>query len=481
MTIPDAKTLFKSVKTNKFFALTILFLISYTVSAIIVSVLRFWQFEAGYFDFGINDQAIWSVSRFNIPITYHPNYIAVGGFNIHLADHFSPSIYLLSPLYWFTNRQEIILIAQAISVGLSAFVGVILARKFIKNNFVVFALIFSYLGFVGMQNALITEFHEATLSPLFIMISFWAIINKRWKIFYLCLVIILGLKETFAGLGTGLGIFIFLYDRKNWKHAAATIALSISWGLAATKLVIPNLSGRTYFYAPGNAFESFISMLASFLHFDIRLKTLFYSFLSFGFLPLFYFPLLPGISENFLSRFLADGSPRFTLALHYSAPLAAFMFFSSVLIFSKMEKSKRFKKIVVIYAAFLILNTVILHQFVLHGPLALVYNKAFYLQTANNKYAEDFIKKIPTDKGLIMAQNNIAVRFAHQKVMMLDPVPANFNPGVIALNLTPGQNPNNFFPMTYEKSVILKDELLIDPKYKLIKYGGELYIFIKIK
>lgn len=481
MTIPNAKSITDTLRKNKILTATVIFIILYTSAAVIVSVLRFWQFEAGYFDFGVNDQAIWSVSRFNIPITYHPNYIAVGGFDIHLADHFSPSIYLLSPLYWFTNRQEVILIAQAVAVGLSALVGMTLARRFIKNNFVIFALVFSYLGFVGMQNALITEFHEATLSPLFIMISFWAIVNKRWKIFYLSLLIILGLKETFAGLGTGLGLFILFYDRKNWKHAVATIALCMSWALIITKLVIPSLSGRPYFYAPGNGLESFIAMIKAFFHLDVRLKTLFYSFLSFGFLPLLYFPLLPGISENFLSRFLADGAPRFTLALHYSAPLAALMFFSSVLVFSRMEKSKRFRKIIIPYAAFLIINTFVLHQFILHGPLALAYNRAFYTQTENNKYIEDFIKNIPTDEGLIMAQNSIAVRFAHHKVMMLDGVPAHFNPGVIALNLTPGQNPNNYFPLNYETATSLKNQLLIDPLYKVTKYGDELYIFKKIK
>lgn len=481
MTIPNAKSITDTLRKNKILTATIIFIILYTSAAIIVSVLRFRQFEFGYFDFGIFDQIIWSASRFNIPITYHPNFIAVGGFNIHLADHFNPSIYLLSPLYWLTSRQEVILIAQSVTVGLSALVGVILARKFIKNDFIIFALIFSYLGFVGLQNALITEFHEATISPLFILISFWAIVTKKWKIYYLSLIMILGLKETFAGLGVGLGLFILLYDRKNWKHGVATFIICISWALITTKLIIPTFSGHPYFYTPGNTLESFTAMIQSFFHFDIRLKTLFYSFLSFGFLPLFNLPLLPAILENFLTRFLSDGTTRFTLALHYSAPLAALMFSSSVLVFSKMEKSKRLKKIIIPYAAFLIVNTFILHQFILHGPLALSYNKTFYLQTKNNQYVEDFIKKIPKDHGLIMTQNNIALRFAHQKVMLLDQAPEHFNPSVIAINLTPGQNPNNFFPLNYETATSLKDRLLIDPLYKVTKHGDELYIFKKNK
>lgn len=454
--------------------LTLGFIAIYTLAAIIVSVLRFWQFEAGYFDFGVNDQAIWSVSRFNLPITYHPNYL--NGFGIHLADHFSPSIYMLSPLYWITSKQEIILIAQALSVGLSAVIGWQIARRFIKNNLAIFALIFTYLGFIGMQNALITEFHEATLSPLFILLSFWAIINKRWKLFYACLFIILGLKETFAGLATGIGIFMLLFDRKNLKHAVLTIIISLSWALLITKLVIPSLSGRPYFYAPEHGIESFFEMLKAFLQLDIRLKTLFYSLLSFGFLPLFNISLLPAISENFLSRFLAEGYPRYTLGFHYSAPLSAIMFFSSVLVFSRIEKSKRLRRIIIPYSLFLILNSVILHQFILHGPLALSYNKAFYSQTKNTRYIESFTKKVPTD-GLIMAQNDIAARFTHHKVMMLDRNYPHWKAKYIVLNLTPGQNPNNFFPLTYDDSVELKNRIIQENKYSLKKYGEELYLF----
>ena len=465
------------ILNNKIQSLTFFFIGIYIISAITVSVLRFWQFEAGYFDFGVNDQAIWSVSRFKLPITYHPNYL--NGFGIHLADHFSPSIYFLSPLYWLTSRQEIILIAQAVFVGLSALVGWAVAKKFIKNDFVVFALVFSYLGFIGMQNALITEFHEATLSPLFILLSFWAIVNKKWKIFYICLFIILGLKETFAGLTTGLGIFMVLYDRKNLRHALATILISLSWAFIITKFVIPNLSGRPYFYAPEHGVSSFFNLLSAFLHFDIRLKTLFYSFLSFGFLPLFSLPLLPAISENFLSRFLAEGYPRYTLAFHYSAPLAALMFFSSVLVLSKIEKNIKLRKIAVPFGLLMIINTFFLHQFILHGPLGLSYNKVFYTQTKNNKYVEDFIKRVPKD-GLIMAQNNIAARFAHEKIMMLDKNYQNWNAKYIVLNLTPGQNPNNFFPLSYEHAVELKDRIIYDGRYRLTKHGDELYLFTRL-
>src|SRR6185437_4980732 len=79
----------------------------------IVSLNRFWQYEVSFVDFGQYDQAIWKVSRFQEPITYHFIY---GRINV-LGDHVTPTIFLISPLYWFTDRSEMILLVQALAVA----------------------------------------------------------------------------------------------------------------------------------------------------------------------------------------------------------------------------------------------------------------------------------------------------------------------------------------------------------------------------
>ena len=66
----------------------------YTLAAVLVSLHRFWQFEVFYYDFGIFDSAIWKAAHFTAPIIDH---FVVGG-KVIFADHFSPSIFLLSPL-----------------------------------------------------------------------------------------------------------------------------------------------------------------------------------------------------------------------------------------------------------------------------------------------------------------------------------------------------------------------------------------------
>lgn len=465
-----------NIPKNKFNLLVFFFIAIYTLAAIIVSVLRYYQFETHYFDFGIFDKAIWEASRLQAPIVYHMNFDT--GKNIILADHFNPSIFLLSPLFWITERREILLIAQAVSVGLSAVIGFYIARTLVKSKIAIFALIVSYLGFIGMQNALITDFHEATIVTVPLMLSIWAALKRKWKLFYVCLFVILGFKEAFAGLGVGLGLFLVITGRENRKHTVTTIGISLLWAYLTTSIIIPHLSGRPYFYAPQDGLLGVKLMIEGILSFDTRAKTLFYSFASFGFLPAFYAPLLPAISENLISRFISDPA-RFGLQFHYSAPLSALMFFSSAFVFQRMEKSKRLVKIIVPYSVLIISFVFVMHQFYLRGPLALAYNPTFYSQTKNTKYIEDFLKKMPQN-GLIMTQNDLSVRFTHGDVMLLDKNYLDKKPTHVILNLTPGQNLNNYFPLSAGDAIELKNLLLYDNNYKLTKFGDELYLFTRI-
>jgi hypothetical protein len=56
-----------------------------------------------------------------------------------------------------------------------------------------------------------------------------------------------------------------------------------------------------------------------------------------------------------------------------------------------------------------------------------------------------------------------------------------YGPDTVALNLTPGQNPNSFYPLKYNDAKLLKETLVNDKNYKLTKFADELYLFTKIK
>ena len=240
----------------------------FTIAGIIVSLHRFWQYEVFYYDFGIFDRAIWQVSKFQAPIIDH---LIVGGKWI-FADHFSPSIFLLSPLYWLTTKSEVLLVAQATIVGLSGIVLYGIGKQVLRNKFLAFGILSCYLLFLGLQNAVITDFHELTVATLPFMLIFWAILNKKLKLYLLFLIITLGFKEVLFATGIGIGVALFFLRKEWWRIALFTIIVSIAWGIISIKFVIPAFSDGIYVYAPSLP-DGVLNKVTAFFDHPIKIKT----------------------------------------------------------------------------------------------------------------------------------------------------------------------------------------------------------------
>lgn len=453
------------------------FILVYTAAAVIVSLNRFWQYQNFYFDLGIFDSAIWQVSRQQLPLVDH---IDLSNQKIIIfADHFNPSIFLISPFYWLTDKTEMLLVVQSLAVGLSALFAYFIALKLIRSKLAIFALIVAFLGYVGLQNAIISDFHEATVAVLPLTVIFWAIIHRKWKLYFILLVILLGFKESFAGLGIGLGLYLLIRDRKNWMAGAITIILSFVWGFLTIKFIIPYFSEGVYLYTPKELPQNLNELVSRFTEPALTRSTIFFTYLSFGFLPIFDLSIFPAVFGNFFERFVLSASKGRDLGMHYNAVLSPILFMGSLHIFAFMEKHNLLKRVVCLYSIFIIATVIILHRFILHGPLGLVYNPVFYEQNQRVKYVDDFVKYFPK-QGVIMTQNDLAVRLTHYDVRLLRENYYLINPDHIIFNLTSGQNPNSFFPLTYERAVDLKNILLEDESYRVEKFADELYIFSKL-
>ena len=446
----------------------------FTVAGIIVSLNRFWQYEVFYFDFGIFDQAIWKVSQFRAPIIEH---FIVGGKWI-FADHFNPSIFLLSPFYWLTTRNEILLVVQAVAVGLSGIVLYSIGKHVLRNKFLALSILACYFLFSGLQNAVITEFHELTVAMLPLMLTFWAILNKKLKLYLLFLIITLGFKESLFATGIGIGIALF-FLRKEWRHLAfLTITISIIWGIVSIKFIIPAFSNDIYIYAPSLP-SGILNKVSALVDNPLKIKTLFYSFLSFGFLPILSPTFWPIIVQDYVLRFLPAGAgTRWDLGLHYNAQSAVILAIASVFGLHNLMKIKQSAKFIHFLGIILMINAFILYRFILHGPFALVYNQTFYKHTKDLVFLNDLIKKIPANSS-IMTHNNLAARFTHQQVWILRINYEVYKPDYILIDNRAGQNPNDFFATSNNIDDIIKI-VKKDTVYKLIYNTQEQFIFKRI-
>ena len=445
-------------------------IIIYTLAATLVSLHRFWQYEVFYYDFGIFDQAIWNVAHFTPPIIDH---FVIGGKWI-FADHFSPSIFLLSPLYWVTDRPEILLVTQAVSVGLSGLILYLIGKALIKEQYVSSAVTILYLLFIGTQNALISDIHEVTYMMLPLMLCFYSIIHNRKKLFWLTFLITLGFKESSSLLGIGIAIFMYFWSPKLRKTAVISAVISITWGFVTTQMIIPAFYGRRYFYTPSLSNDPLV-LLGSFFDTPEKRHTLFISFLRFGFLPVFSPLTWPLVLQDFSARFLQNEfALRHTLGLHYSTQLAVIFGISSLLGIRAIGRRITSPILLPILTIVLLMLSFFLHQFKLHGPLGLSYNPAFYRHTQNFTFLNDLLRRVP--KGsTIMTQNNLAPHLIHtHHVYLLRAVYDDYMPDYFVLDLREGQNYNDFFGADIEA---LKLTLPNDTRYEVYYKNGEQIIY----
>lgn len=465
----------KRIRTIIFAPQTIAILICviFSIFGILINLNRFWQYESGYYDFGLFDRAIWNVAHFKLPITDH--FVFSG--KVIFADHFNPSIFLLTPIYWITSHSEALFIIQDIFVGLSGYVLYKIGSRVLKKEFLALSVLLSYFLFVGLQNAIFSDFHELTVATLFIMLTFWAIIKGDKKLFFLFLIITLGFKESLFLLGIGMSVFIYIY-RKEWKKVAiATFIISLLWGFFAIMVIIPFFSGGIYNSEPlltGGVTAVIFRLFTPF----IKVKTVFLTLFSFLFLPILTPSLWVIMLLNFLHRFLLPGSTRWDLGLHYNAELAPTLAISVILALRTLQK-KLSRRIVYIVTVTLFITSFVLYRFILHGPYGLSYNPAFYRHTKDFAYLDRLIKRIPQN-ATVIAQNNIASRFLHNKeVWILRENYRQFNAEYILFDLRPGQNPTNFLGAHDINNVF--EKVSNDTNYHIIYHDGDQYIFKRQK
>lgn len=444
----------------------------FITTGILVSLHRYWQYETFYYNFGVFDQAIWHVSRFQPPIIEH---LLVGG-KWNLADHFDLSILLLAPVFWLTSKSEVLLIVQAIFAGLAGLVIYRIGLDVLKDKFLSLSIACCYFFFVGIQNAVITDFQELTIMTLPVTLTFLFIIRKQLKLFWLFFLLVLGFKEVTFLLGIGIAVFIFFYNKKWRIQAISAFIVSILWGYLAMKVFIPYFSGGIYLHMPDLA-EGIMGKVNAMFDEPVKRQTLYYSFLQFGFLPVFSPDMWFAIIQDYVQRFLPKYTTTYwTLGLHYNAVVTTLLAIASIFGLSFLERIKRIKKYIYIIALILIINAFYQFRFTHHGPFLMAINPDFYKHTSDFKFLDNLIAKIPAGAS-VMTQNNLGVRFDHRKFIYLRENYETYSPDYILIDNRPGQNPNDFLFAPDISRLLTK--IKHDSSYGIFYHNRDQYIFKK--
>ena len=401
--------MFKKRKKSEILVIVLLIFI-FAVLYSLLSIIRHNRFDSFAYDLGIYDQVVWQYSRLKIPYSSIKEKIIFG-------DHFTPTLAFLAPLYWIWNNVRTLLIFQSFWVSISAFGFYLLAKHKKLPLLPIFAVLFSYLSFFGIQNAINFDFHEIMVGIGFLpwIFLFWE--KEDWGKTILLSIFFLGSKENLALIIFGLG-FLTLF-KKNIKVGGLIIFLSCAYFVLVVNKIIPFFSPVGYEYQPSLPATP-LGFIQSFFLPKEKTQTLIYSFFWFSFLPLFnpgaLFLSLIDFSQYFLSG--EKYSSMWGLYMHYRASVAPILAWGMINSFSSLKR----KKINVNYLAVLAIIIPLLLDYQLHLPLNKL-SKKYYWQRKeymrDNQRMINYIKKTISEDAGVVAQNNLVPHLTHRDNIFL--------------------------------------------------------------
>jgi uncharacterized membrane protein len=240
----------------------------------------------------------------------------------HWAFHFSPILFLCTPLVVFVHSGLALTAIQAGAIALTAPPAYLMARKRapVPRALALAGIVLIYPPLLGVE---FTDFHENAFVPAATLWMLWAVDSRRWALAYAFLALTLAIKEdqavilAFAALAAVVGFF-----RRNDRAGVAFAMTAMSASLlvfSAYFLLIRPLTDSASSWQPTRFYAWTPADLAD--PASLIGDRLGYVLLALA--PLALVPLrsplivlaLPGFAECLLSR----EHPTYTMGQHYAA------------------------------------------------------------------------------------------------------------------------------------------------------------------
>jgi uncharacterized membrane protein len=292
-------------------------------------IYRYDRFGSTAFDLGIQDQAVWGYSRFQIV----PN--TVLGVPNYLGDHFNPILMALGPLFWVWDDPRALLLVQSVLLSVASLPVFSWAcdRLGRLSALVVQA---SSLLFWGVLSAVAFDFHHGAFAVPALAFALYAVMTRKDRLLWPMVAVGLLTREDVALTFLGLAVYVGVVQRR-WRLALAVGGVSAAWFLLVMYVVIPALSpvGYRHWIYPalgpgplGAALHVIThpaqAVLLFFTPFE-KTKTLLGLLGSWLFLPLvspISLVALPALLERFWSSDVNTWTTRFQYSMILAPPMA---------------------------------------------------------------------------------------------------------------------------------------------------------------
>jgi uncharacterized membrane protein len=195
-----------------------------------VALLRHQNLQSNIYDLGLFSNALWNTAHGRFMAS---TFLPTGTFT---SEHITPTLALLAPLHWTGfGTEAMLLFSCAFLVS-----GVIPIYRIATRQVgpgMGLALGLAYLAHPALHANALWDFHELSISGPVMSWLIWSVLEQRTRVYWITLLLLLGLREDLAFAGLGIALWLALLGQR--RAAAVTVALCLA-SLACAVAIMPD-------------------------------------------------------------------------------------------------------------------------------------------------------------------------------------------------------------------------------------------------
>lgn len=387
-------------------------LISGTIFLLLLAVLRYRSLDTGY-DLGIFNQVVWNLAHGRIwqtTLVFETN-----GY----YDHFEPILVLLVPFYWLRPNADVLLVLQAIALGLGSLPIYLYAWQRLHSVRIALLLAALYLVMPALHNANLYDFHEMSFLPVLLGFTLYGLLRGQRRVVFIFLGLALLVKEDVAVTALAVGLYILLLKPSGFRRrdGLLIVGLAALWMVLVLKVFYPALTrgmpypfvGRRYSWladTPEGALRALVTQPGQILSALVTPQKLLFLVRLLSpllFLPLLGWPVVGLAAPILFYLMLSSYEPQWSIRSYYNPPLLPILFFALIQTFYRWRTTARGRQLTRVALLGIIVATSIAYRLDAPGPGGRSFKPDNFRITAADQAVYALIEQLPEDASVSSA------------------------------------------------------------------------------